>query len=360
MIEQDNNLKIPEPLRADWFMVLVTIQADLIYNALLVLSSPLFLLYRSYRRAVATVSTAERAVKRAPSRIAGGAGRAVRRTWFGIMGACHVSMVMVLALILAVVIGVGVVSLYVEKPVVVRDRLFFDYTEENPSAVFSFDKKKRSFSVPVGHYVHVSLLLWMPESEINRRIGVFQLKVELLSLKGETIARSSQPCMLRFRSKPIRLARTFVMSVPLIAGIANEAQTMRIDGLRHQEKWPRTKAVRATLIPRAQTRTLPQLYAAEIVINSRPPWIKRMAYNWKWTLCVWTSMYLYVPILTSLLWCFRPVLFPYTASRTIGESENSEIELVQEEEEEVVIERRRRERRNQPRRRIAATQKTYT
>jgi len=150
------------------------------------------------------------------------------------------------------------------------------------------------------------------------------------------------------------------MSVPLIAGIANEAQTMRIDALKHQEKMPRTKAVRATLIPRAQTRTLPQLYEAEIVINSKPPWIKRMAYNWKWTLCVWTSMYLYVAILTALLWCFRPVLFPYTSSRTISESENLEIEVVEEEQEQV-MERRRRERRNQPRRRnFATTQKSYT
>ncbi|KAL1218083.1 Seipin-1 [Cardamine amara subsp. amara] len=351
MKDQDNDLMIPEPLRADWFMVLVTIQADLIHNALVVLTTPLFLLYRSYRRAVATISSAEKAVKQAPSRITGGAARAVRRTWFGIMGACHVSMVMVVAAAVAVVIGVGIVNLYVDKPVVVRERLFFDYTEDNPSAVFSFDKKKRPFGVPVGHSVHVSLVLWMPESDLNRRIGLFQLKVELLSLKGETIARSSQPCMLRFRSKPIRLARTFVMSFPLIAGIANEAQTMRIDALRHQEKWPRTKAVRATLIPRAQTWILPQLYEAEIVINSKPPWIKRMAYNWKWTLCVWTSMYLYVTILVAVLWCFRPVLFPDIASRTIEESDNLESEVVEEE----VIERRLRERRNKPRRRSFTT-----
>lgn len=147
------------------------------------------------------------------------------------------------------------------------------------------------------------------------------------------------------------------MSVPLVAGIANEAQTMRIDALKHQEKWPRTKAVRATLIPRAQTWILPQLYEAEIVINSKPPWTRQMAYNWKWTLCVWTSMYLYVAILTALLWCFRPVLFPYIDSRTVVESENSEIEVVKEEEKtdgnfiEEVMERRWRERRNKLRRR---------
>ncbi|CAA7042438.1 unnamed protein product [Microthlaspi erraticum] len=357
MEELDMDLKIPEPLRADWFMALVNIQADLIYNALVVLTSPLFLLYRSYRRATDTISTAEKAVKRAPSRIKGGAGRVVRRTWFGIMGACHVSMVMVLAMIIAAVVGVGLVNLYVEKPVVVRERLFFDYTEDNPSAVFSFDKRKRPFGVPVGHKAHVSLVLWMPESDFNRRLGLFQLKVELLSLKGETIARSSQPCMLRFRSKPIRLARTFVMSVPLIAGIANEAQTMTIDALMHQEKWPRTKAVRATLMPRAQTRLLPQLYEAEVVITSKPPWTKRMAYNWKWTICVWTSMCLYVPTLITLLWCFRSILFPYSTSRTVMESENLEIEAVEEE----VIERRLRERRNKPRRRtFTTTQQTYT
>ncbi|KAF8097929.1 hypothetical protein N665_0279s0058 [Sinapis alba] len=356
MEELDIDLKIPDPLRADWFMVLVDIQADLIYNALVVLTSPLFLLYRSYRRAAATISAAEKTVQRAPSKIKGGAARVVRRTWFGVMGACHVSAMMVAAMILAVVLGVGIVSLYVEKPVAVRERLFFDYTEDNPSAVFSLDKKKRPFGVPLGHKVHVSLVLWMPESDLNRRIGLFQLKVELLSLKGEIIARSSQPCMLRFRSKPIRLARTFVMSVPLVAGIANEAQTMRIDALIHQEKWPRTKAVRATLIPRAQTRLLPQLYEAEIVINSKPPWTKRMAYNWKWTLCVWTSMYLYVPILISLLWCFRPFLFPYVASRTVVGSQNSETEVVEEE----VGGRRLRERRNKPRRRtFTTTQETY-
>lgn len=150
------------------------------------------------------------------------------------------------------------------------------------------------------------------------------------------------------------------MSVPLTAGLANEAQTMRIDALKHQEKWPRTKVVRATLIPRAQTRLLPQLYEAEIVINSKPPWIKRMAYNWKWTLCVWTSMYLYVAILTALLWCFRPVLFPYVGARIDMERENSEIEVVEKEERtingnfiEEVMERRWRERRNKLRRRTS-------
>ncbi|CAN8236209.1 unnamed protein product [Cochlearia groenlandica] len=339
--EEDNNLTIPEPLRADWFMVLVTIQADLIYNALVVLTSPLYLLYGSYRRAAATVSAAEKAVKRSPLRIKGGVAKAIKKTWFGLIGACHVSMVMVLAMIVAVFIGVGIVNLYVEKPVVARERLFFDYTEENPSAVFRFDKRKRPFGLPVGHMVYVSLEIWMPESDLNRRIGLFQLKVELLSIKGETIARSSQPCMLRFRSKPIRLARTFVMSIPLITGIANEAQTMRIDALQHQENWLRTRAVRATLIPRAHTWTLPQLYEANIVINTKPPWFKRMAYNWRWTLCVWTSMYVYLVVLVAFLWCFRTVLFPYSVSMTVSESDNLDVEVV----EQVA------ERRNKPRRR---------
>ena len=75
-------------------------------------------------------------------------------------------------------------KLWVEEPVVVRENVHFDYTEENPSAVFSFvggmsgfvgrTKRNKHISVPVGHMFHVSLLLVMPESDFNTQLGVFQ------------------------------------------------------------------------------------------------------------------------------------------------------------------------------------------
>ncbi|XP_010558582.1 PREDICTED: seipin-1 [Tarenaya hassleriana] len=310
--QEDIYRTIPQPLRADWFVdFVISFHADLIYNALLVLTS----MHRSYRRAAAAVTAAETAVKTAPSRATRVVARAVRRTWFGVLGACHVSMVLVLMMAMAAVAGVGLVNMYVEEPVAVRERLFFDYTEVNPSALFWFETRKKPVGgVPVGHMIHVSLLLLMPESDFNRDIGLFQLKTELLSSKGETISKSSQPCMLTFRSRPIRLARTFAMSVPLVAGVTTESQKMKVDALKHKEKSPRTKAVRVTLLPRARTLSLPQLYEAEIVINSRPPWMKRLVYSWKWTLCVWTSLFIYFALLVALLCCCRQLLFPSRTS----------------------------------------------
>ena len=92
--------------------------------------------------------------------------------------------VLILVLILATVIGAGLVHLWVEEPVFVKENLHFDYTDAHPTAVFSFDSgvsgveghtKKKKIAVPVGHTFHVSLVLVMPESDFNRELGVFQV-----------------------------------------------------------------------------------------------------------------------------------------------------------------------------------------
>lgn len=93
-------------------------------------------------------------------------------------------MILMIVLVLAIVVGVGLVQLWVDHPVFVRERLFFDYTEAYPKAVFYFGDhvgvernswRKQSMGVPIGHTFHVSLTLLMPDSDFNREIGVFQV-----------------------------------------------------------------------------------------------------------------------------------------------------------------------------------------
>lgn len=92
-------------------------------------------------------------------------------------------MVLIAVFIIAVVVGVGLVQLWVEEPVFVRERLYFDYTEAHPKALFSFggfeglqgSQRKKQMGVPVGQTFYVSLALLMPESGFNRDIGVFQV-----------------------------------------------------------------------------------------------------------------------------------------------------------------------------------------
>ena len=56
----------------------------------------------------------------------------------GFSGPPHVCMVLVTVLLLSALFGIGLVNLWVEEPVFVRERLHFDYTEPHPTAVFAF------------------------------------------------------------------------------------------------------------------------------------------------------------------------------------------------------------------------------
>ncbi|CAL5364839.1 unnamed protein product [Camellia sinensis] len=312
---------------------------EIIYNCFLTLFSPFFSLFslisESFRQAEEakdTVESAVHAAARAPCTVAHGTSVLVRKIGMGLLGAVHVCMVLIMVMALAIVLGVGLVELWVEEPVVVRERLNFDYTQVHPNAILSFDggqgrRRKKMTGVPVGHTFYVSLVLLLPESDYNRQVGVFQLNTELISTKGNAIAKSSQPCMLRFRSLPVRLARTFLMSIPLLLGITDETQKINIPVLKHKEGYPRTKAITISMVPRPTTTFLPQLYEAEIIINSQLPWRKEIVRRWKWTFYVWTSLHMYIIFVIVLVCCFKPLIFPMMiASSSEPSKEDSALE----------------------------------
>lgn len=116
--------------------------------------------------------------------------------------------------------------------------------------------------------------------------------------------------MLKFRSLPIRLTRTFFMGIPLLLGFSSETQLTTLHILRHKEGKLRTNAVRVTMVPRAGTSSLPQLYEAQIIINSQLPWTRQLLHNWKWTLYVWTSLYIYIIFLLLYLFFCKPFSSP--------------------------------------------------
>lgn len=151
------------------------------------------------------------------------------------------------------------------------------------------------------------------------------MSAEILSNNGNVIAKSSQPCMLRFSSLPVRLIRTFLMGIPLLLGISDETQKITIKILKHKEWNERTGAIRVTLSPRAGTSTPPQLYEAEILLNSHLPWSKQLVHDWKWTFYVWTSTYIYILLLIILISCCKQVLFPLTVD-TFRDQEPDSVE----------------------------------
>ncbi|XP_047155256.1 seipin-1 [Vigna umbellata] len=329
---QEEGFLLPTPLPK-----LPSFQTDLVYNGLVSLFSPLFALFavasQSYHRAEETTDSVESAVQRVPSQITHGGTLLLKKLGLCFLSVAYVCMILIFFLFLATVVGVGLVRFWVEEPVSVKEKLHFDYTQPHPTALFSFNGftsfkghlRKKQISVPVGHTFFASLVLVMPESDFNRELGVFQLTTELVSVNEHVVAKSSQPCMLRFRSSPIRLARTFLMGVPLVMGISGETQNINVEILRHREDYRRSNAIRVTLHPRAGTSNLPELYEAEILMRSNLPWTKELVRNWKWTFYVWVSLYVYIGLLMSLVCCcYRPVLFLVTPQHCSNEVGNGE------------------------------------
>ncbi|XP_058216903.1 seipin-1 [Rhododendron vialii] len=169
---------------------------------------------------------------------------------------------------------------------------------------------------------------WVVHDSTKYQALGFMLTAELISSNGYVIAKSSQPSMLRFRSLLVRLMRAIFMGIPLLLGITEETQKITIPILKHKEGYPRTEAIRISMVPQAGTSFVPQLYEGKIIINSQLPWSKEIVRRWKWTFCVWTSIHIYIMLLIILVRCFTPLIFPITTpTRTIPTDRGDEQEV---------------------------------
>lgn len=181
---------------SEWFSKLVSLQAETVSACLSALSPPLLsLLPFSSEREKAVepgMLAAANATPEAGGDGGGSGGLLLRKIVVGVLAAAYVGMILTILLVVAAVLGFAVVGMCVEEPVLLRERLNFDYTEAHPKAVFSFVHgsggggefkthnsnflgKSKKMGVPVGHTFYVSLVLVMPESDYNREIGIFQV-----------------------------------------------------------------------------------------------------------------------------------------------------------------------------------------
>lgn len=263
---------------AGWLVRLLAILGELVASAILGLVFP-----------VAALVGALRALPAA-------AASSLRRVARGLLAAACTFAALVAALLVSVLLGFVLVRrCVVEDPVTVRQQLFFDYTEAQPSAAVLLGGA-RGAVLPAGHSVSVSMALLLPDSYHNREVGMFQIKAEAVSASGVTMASATQPHMLRYKSGPVRLAQTALLCVPLTLGMRSEAQAASLRVLQYREghgRHRRTGAIRVLLQPRAATVSLPQVYRAEVVVQTALPWAKSLARGFRWTLCVWVSSSVY-------------------------------------------------------------------
>ncbi|GAV60691.1 Seipin domain-containing protein [Cephalotus follicularis] len=218
-----------------------------------------------------------------------------------------------------------------EKPIHTTETLNFDYAKSSPVAFVpitpgvgepssltpqdSFEDEKHVGArvIPYNHKLQLTVSLILPESEYNRKLGVFQLqvRVEFLSTNGKVTASSSYPCILQFKSEPIRYAETIVMTAPLIAGLRSESQVLEIKTNEFTEGLEPTACFKVIVEQRAEYKAgagIPEIYAASLVLKSELPLLKRMIWLWRRTIFVWASFIWFLTELVFVLLVCRSTI----------------------------------------------------
>ncbi|KAM0054681.1 putative Seipin family protein [Helianthus debilis subsp. tardiflorus] len=259
---------------------------------------------------------------------------------WGLLWLAYCGFVLVCLLVPAFVFGAVVVKWVAEEPVQIAEQLTFDYTKDTPmafvpviycpdSSSLVHDIKIGSFAesrvVPFGHELKATVSLLLPESDYNRNLGIFQVRVDFLSSDGTLLASTRKPCMLQFKSELIRLLSTFVKLAYLLTGYPSETQTLDMNFSGYTEKDVPLSCLRVVIEQRAEFAKgsgVPEIYSASLKLETQFPFLKRMLWYWKGLIYMWISITLFITELLFTLLCCTPVIFPWVR-RAGGSSINT-------------------------------------
>ncbi|KAI3818687.1 hypothetical protein L1987_12502 [Smallanthus sonchifolius] len=259
----------------------------------------------------------------------------VRIGW-GLLWLVYVGFILSSLLVFAFVVSGIVLKCIIEEPIQMTRQLSFDYTKDSPVAFVPLMSCPESLFlessepvwygcnagsrfIPLDHKVHVTVSIMLPESYYNRNLGVFQVRVDFLSSDGKCLVSTRQPCMIRYQSQPIRLLLTFLKLAPLITGYSSESQTLNIKLRGYTEGTVPTSCLQVILEQRAEfTRGagVPVIYEASLKLESKPPFLKRILWSWKWTVYIWVTVMIFVVELFILV-CCTPVIVPRLHPRDV-------------------------------------------
>lgn len=206
-----------------------------------------------------------------------------------------------LSLALVVVFRILVVP---TTPASTRQELVFDYVPAAPTAVSSFLGAKETKALALydnpklitdaaltssrvltpGQRFDVSVSLTLPETRHNVDAGVFQVRAELLTARGEVIANATRPAMLAHTGTEVRLLRLLV-SWPLHAlGLVEEVRTVTLpmfEGVGERLTRP-FAGVRVTVVPRAGggPNAVPQMWRAHADLRMDMSALTRFLYHY--------------------------------------------------------------------------------
>ncbi|XAR66613.1 hypothetical protein NMG60_11012897 [Bertholletia excelsa] len=254
----------------------------------------------------------------------------VWRFVWGSLWATYVCVVLISLLMSAFVVSGLIMKILVEEPMQMKEPLTLDYTNSSPAAFVPLIscagvsclhcEERNGFGarfgprvIPAKYKLKATVSLTLPESDYNRNLGIFQVRVDFLSARGRILSSSKRPCMMIFKSQPLRFLLSFLNAAPLLAGYSTESQSLHIKFSGFTEGDVPTACVRVMLEPRAQFQHgagLPEIYEASLLLESELPLLRRIVWYWKKTLFIWIGMTTFTVELVFALLCCRPAVMP--------------------------------------------------
>ncbi|WMV39636.1 hypothetical protein MTR67_033021 [Solanum verrucosum] len=248
----------------------------------------------------------------------------VRFCW-ALFWAAYVCFLLVGLLVMGFVVSGLTLRRLLEEPIETTKALNFDYTKTSPVAFAPFASnglsnpliskpKIEDRPIPYNHKLQLTVSLAMPESEYNRKLGIFQVRVDCLSSNGKVTATSSYPSMLKFKSQPIRLVETAIKSIPLVTGFQSEVQNLKLVINDFTEGFEPTACFKVVIEKRAEYQPegagIPEIYSATLHVETELPQIKKIIWIWRRTVFVWIGIFAFLSQLSfSLIFC-RTLILP--------------------------------------------------
>ncbi|XP_062574407.1 seipin-like [Saccostrea cucullata] len=117
----------------------------------------------------------------------------------------------------------------------------------------------------------------LPESPINKELGMFMVKLQLYNKAGEFVASSSRSIILHYRSELLRILDTFVFSPLLLSGFAEQKQSLTVEFYNSYIDDSYNPAVGAYI--EVQNRRI-QIYSATLKIHAHFSGLRYMLFYW--------------------------------------------------------------------------------
>ncbi|KAI4470016.1 bernardinelli-seip congenital lipodystrophy 2 bscl2 protein [Holotrichia oblita] len=136
---------------------------------------------------------------------------------------------------------------------------------------------KRQQLLMMGQPYRVELVLEMPESPVNKQLGMFMVCVDFRGKSNKLITRSCRSAMLHYRSFVLDLIYTVAYSPLLLIGTVEEKQTINIE-LFEDYYEIENEAVTDVYVEIQSTRI--EIYSAKFLLNAHFSGLRYVMFNW--------------------------------------------------------------------------------